>query len=66
MNELKPCPFCGFKPHLVHGIDGQVTAIWCPNCHAITKFRVPEMKRNETFGENADKWIEQWNRRDHD
>lgn len=63
MTELKPCPFCGHNAFMVHGIDGEVTAITCNSCKLIARFKVPNMKSNETFEDDANRWIDKWNMR---
>ena len=62
MNELKPCPFCGGEARFIRGLDGDAVGIYCHKCKAMTKFQIV-MKPKETYGENADRWAEAWNRR---
>lgn len=62
MSKLKPCPFCGRSVYFVRGLDGDAVGIYCHQCKALTKFKIV-MGKNETFGENAEKWQKAWNRR---
>lgn len=49
MDELKPCPFCGGKAHVVDGIDYWIL---CEDCHCRTG-----------FFDRAEDAAEAWNRR---
>ena len=51
--ELKACPFCGFKAKLGSlGGDKENWAIWCPNC------KIPCIE-----GSFKELMIKKWNRR---
>lgn len=58
-----PCPFCGKKVRFNFNIDFGIDGIWCPTCHAMTRF--PKIKDNgiENIGVIAEKWAGIWNRR---
>ncbi len=61
---LKPCPFCGHKPHYIHGPEFEgVTGVFCPWCRALVRFPITWAKR-ETTGENMANWARLYNRRE--
>lgn len=62
MNELKPCPFCGFEhPVVERSLLSDTYYVACPKCQ--TKFR------NDCSGErdkSRDLTVTAWNRRNDD
>ena len=62
MTDLKPCPFCGGKPRILHDPDGTPSGVHC-RCGALTRFLFMPKKVGETFGETHERIAERWNRR---
>ena len=59
MNELKPCPFCGYKhPTMTYSGFTDIYMVNCPNCQIV-------FRRDCTAGRdrNKEKVAEAWNRR---
>lgn len=58
MDEIKPCPFCGWHDVELDEIDRQCYAVCCPDCEAIG----PVSRHPDPFkGQHAA--IAKWNRR---
>ena len=65
--NLKPCPFCGGKPHMAQNYLGQ-KYVRCPECGACVWGKDTDDWRIDTMGEKkAEKAAaEAWNRRAND
>lgn len=72
--ELKPCPFCGGKPHLeknhrafIKSETTRVAFVRCHNCNARTeRFELRDFGHTSFSYEANKKAIEAWNRRVND
>ena len=65
MPDLKPCPFCGHpRPKFNHGLDGEITGIYCWGCKAHVRFGGIEPKKSDSFGKTMEQYAEKYNRRD--
>lgn len=63
MTELKPCPFCGGKPKIVHDLDGTPNGVHCM-CGALVRFVFMPKVVGGNFGATQERIAKRWNRRD--
>lgn len=62
-DNLKPCPFCGGEPRIIHDPDGEPNGVHC-KCGALVRFLFMPKVVGETFGDRQAKITERWNRRE--
>lgn len=63
-NELKPCPFCGYKAKLVYDEKTNCFGVSCSWCNAnVSGYYVYFRHREGAFGETKKKAVTDWNRR---
>ena len=70
-NDLKPCPFCGSKPHIWYapkwgefGVENPIYGVICHHCKTFVKYSdLPPFKGKVTIGDLQRAVVNRWNRR---
>ena len=65
-NELINCPFCGGKVRFNNNANFEPDGVYCPKCHAFTKFTNISHNRDDRFEVTIHKISDAWNRRTND
>lgn len=71
-NDLKPCPFCGSKPHIWYAPqfgenEMPIYGVICHSCHMFVKYGdLPPFKGKVTIGDIQRAVVNRWNRRQTD
>ena len=63
MQELKPCPFCGYDVKLNYDPEMAINGIYCWHCHMMVMYTNIDVRPKQTMGEAAKEYAERWNGR---